>query len=384
MKIVYCCPALHTPGGVERVILLKANYFADNFGYEVYIITTEDKDRKAFYPVSPKIKQIDLDINFDELMGASRFKKISGYLRKQKKFRNRLKKVLFELKPDIVISTLRREINFINSIKDGSHKIGEIHNTKSFFRSTGENASLFAKCFCFWWMRQLINHLKKLDRFVALTHKDKLKWKELNQVEVIHNPISFFPEQASDCLSRQVIAVGRYTCQKGFDILFEAWKIVSEKHPDWILRIYGGGKREDYQPIVDSLGISKTCILETAVSNIDEKHRESSIYVMSSRYEGFPMALPEAMSCGLPAVSFDCDCGPSEIINDGEDGFLVEMGNINVLAEKIIYLIENENIRIKMGQQARKNIERFKIEKIAQQWKNLFESVRNSLPVQNP
>jgi len=384
MKIVYCCPALHTAGGVERVVLLKANYFAEVFGYEVYIITTEDKDQKAFYPVSSSIKHIDLDVNFDELMGTSRFKRITGYLQKQKTYKNRLKRALYEIKPNIVISTLRREINFISTIKDGSYKMGEIHNTKSYFRNSGENASLIEKCFSYLWMRQLINNLKKLDRFVVLTHKDKLKWTELKQVEVIYNPISFFPDQVSDCLSHQVITVGRYTYQKGFDILFEAWKIVSEKHPDWILRIYGGGKREDYQPIVDSLGISKTCILETAVSNIDEKLRESSIMVVSSRYEGFNMALPEAMSCGLPAVSFDCDCGPSEIITDGEDGFLVEMGNISVLAEKIMYLIENKNIRIEMGRQARKNIERFKIEKIAQQWKNLFESLTNSSPFQNP
>lgn len=375
MKIAYCCPAIHTAGGVERVILLKANYFADNFDYEVYIITTEGKDQKAFYPLSSKVKQIHLDINFDELTGTSRFNRIAGYLRKQKEFKNRLKKTLFEIKPDIVISTLRREINFISSIKDGSRKMGEIHNTKNFFRSPGESASFFEKYLCHWWMRQLINRLKKLDRFVVLTHEDRKKWTELNQVEVIHNPISFFPDQVSDGLSHQVIAVGRYTYQKGFDILFEAWKIVSEKHPDWVLRIYGGGKREDYQPLVDSSGIAHSCILETAVSHIDEKHRESSVYVMSSRYEGFPMSLPEAMACGLPVVSFNCECGPTEIISDGEDGFLVEKGNISELAEKIIYLIENDEIRIKMGQQARKNIERFKIEQIAKQWKNLFESV---------
>jgi glycosyltransferase involved in cell wall biosynthesis len=147
------------------------------------------------------------------------------------------------------------------------------------------------------------------------------------------------------------------------------------KHPDWILRIYGDGMREQLQQQIDSLGITASCILEPTVSNIVDKYCESSIFALSSRFEGFGMVIIEAMACGVPPVSFTCPCGPRDIISDGKDGLLVEDGNIEQLAEKISYLIENEDIRKKMGQQARMDVQRFRIENIAEQWKQLFESL---------
>lgn len=174
---------------------------------------------------------------------------------------------------------------------------------------------------------------------------------------------------------KQVIAVGRYVPQKGFDRLIPAWQLVARKHPDWILRIYGDGMREQLQQQIDSLGITASCILEPTVSNIVDKYCESSIFALSSRFEGFGMVIIEAMACGVPPVSFTCPCGPQDIISDGKDGLLVEDGNIEQLAEKISYLIENEDIRKKMGQQARMDVQRFRIENIAEQWKQLFESL---------
>ena len=115
--------------------------------------------------------------------------------------------------------------------------------------------------------------------------------------------------------------------------------------------------------------------LEEQTPDIIRNYCRSSIFVLSSRYEGFGMVITEAMSCGVPPVSFTCPCGPRDIIDDGKNGLLVENGNIEMLAEKICYLIENDEIRRKMGQQARIDVERFKIEQIAEQWKQLFESL---------
>jgi glycosyltransferase involved in cell wall biosynthesis len=163
--------------------------------------------------------------------------------------------------------------------------------------------------------------------------------------------------------------------EKGFDRLLKAWNLIKTDLCDWQLYIFGNGDRAPYQKIVDQLQLGDSVHLMPATEDIAKEFSKSSIYVMSSRYEGFGLVLAEAMSCGLPCVSFDCPYGPREIIRDGEDGFLAEDGNIEDLATKIEQLISNEDLRIKMGTKAIHNISRFKPEVIMAQWINLFNSI---------
>ena len=191
MRIVYCFPQLYCPGGMERVLTLKANYFADNFNYQIYIILTDGKDKKPFYQLSPKVNVINLDINYDSLFGKSIIKRIPLYLYKQMIYKKRLSKALFSIKPDICVSMLRREINFINSIKDTSIKLGEIHINKKNFRAINTSGILgpIKKLIGKLWMQQLINQLKKLDKFIVLSKEDYNYWSELNNKQVIYNNI---------------------------------------------------------------------------------------------------------------------------------------------------------------------------------------------------
>lgn len=376
-KIVYCIPSLHFPSGMERVLTLKANYFADVLGYKIYIILTDNKDKESYYKLSPKIKLINLDINFDTNWRLPIYKRVFSYLIKQIRYKRKLKELLFEIRPDITISTLRREINFLNSIKDGSKKIGEIHFSRTHYRNMESNGkeNVLKRLISKLWMSQLIRELKKLSMFVTLSSEDNDRWGEIKNRTYIYNPLSFFPDKTSECNTKQVIAVGRYTYQKGFDMLIESWKYVNEKHPDWVLKIYGGGERKSYFELRDRYGLEDNVFLEPSTDNIIDKYCESSIFVLSSRFEGFGMVITEAMACGLPAVSFTCPSGPKDIIKDGEDGLWVENGNIKEMAEKISFLIENEGLRKEMGRKARINVERFKIENIAKQWEDLFNKV---------
>ena len=359
---------------MERVLTAKANYLADRMNYEVYIVLTDGVNEKPYFEISSKIKIVNLAIDFELLYKASLFNKIFLYIKKQYLYRKRLKKALYEIRPDITVSMLRREINFINSIKDGSLKIGEIHFSRNNYRQL-KGAGYLKKIISKIWMGTLIRELKKLDHFVVLSQMDKENWAELEKVSVIHNPLSFYPETSSTVINKEVIAAGRHSYDKGFDLLVEAWKIVHETHPNWHLKIYGAGDAGSLIQQVSELNLEETCHVESPVKNISEKFLESSIYVLSSRFEGFGLVLIEAMSCGLPPVAFDCPFGPREIISDGQDGFLVANGDIRMLAEKIIFLIENDAIREQIGKKARANVERFRIESIMLQWDSLFRSL---------
>lgn len=377
LKIVYITPQLYTADGVARVLTMKANYFAEHFGYDITIIITEGKDKPIFYPLSEKISIINLDLNFEEIWHKSFIKKSFMYLKKQQKYKRLLTKELMQIRPDISITLLRREINFINNIKDGSIKIGEMHVLRSHFRNFEKNDTNFLKeLFSKYWTYKLIGKLRRLEKLIVLTEKDCQAWKELDNVIAIPNPLSFLPKETSPLTEKRIIAVGRYYQEKGFDLLIEAWSKVYQKHPDWRLEIFGDGNKQAYEKIRDKLGIPATCcILNARTNNIEKEYINSSIFVCSSRFEGFGMVLTEAMACGLAVISFDCPWGPSSIISHNEDGVLVEAERTDLLAEAIDSIIINPTKRQFLAHNAINNVKRFYMDKIAIQWKELFDKV---------
>lgn len=376
-KVLYCVPSLYLPGGIERVITTKMNYLAEEVGYDVYVVLTDGLGKEPYYKLSPLITIIQLGLEFEELWHLSFIKKIPVYLKKQWEFKKRLKKVLFDIKPDITISTLRREVNFITDIKDGSKKIGELHVNRKNYRNFEADETNWVKLqFSKYWMNSLIKKLKRLDKFVVLTEEDRGNWHELKNVEVISNPMPFQTNRTAKLDTKTVLAIGRYVYQKGFDLLLESWKLIEENHPDWNLEIYGGGDRQPYLDLSNSLGL-KNIKLNAATENIIDRYCESSIFVLSSRFEGFGMVLIEAMECGVPVVSFACPCGPKDIVKDGKNGLLVVENDYYDLAEKINYLITNDKERIQMGKYAKLSVHNYTIDIIMKQWVALFENSLN-------
>lgn len=374
-KIVYCTPALYMAGGVERVLTLKASYFADYLDYDVTIILTEGKGKPVFYPLSDKVRVINLDINYEELWTCSFLKKIWLYLKKRPLYKKKLTTELMRIRPDVTISLLRREINFVTSIKDGSKKVGELHINREHFRTEeGENPGIVKILFAKVWMRNLVPKLNSLDRLVVLTEDDKRAWKELDHVVAIPNPLSFVPKLQSPLTEKRVIVIGRYCHEKGYPFLLHAWAEVQKQCAEWRLETYGDGDRSSYEALIDELQIDRRrCILHGRTSDVQQEYAASSIAVCSSKYEGFGMVIVEAMACGLPVVSFDCPWGPRNIITDGEDGLLVENGNTHLLAEALVSLMKNPDRIAQMAEKARQNVRRFRIEEVAEKWKDLFE-----------
>ncbi|MBO5058162.1 MAG: glycosyltransferase family 4 protein [Prevotella sp.] len=376
MKIVYCTPSLYIPGGVERVLTTKVNYLADVAKYDIYIILTDGEGKEPYYELSKKVHVINLDINFEELWGMSFIKKGLTYLKKQRVFKKALRDILYEIRPDITVSLLRREINFLCDIKDGSKKVGEMHINKAHYRNfEGKDYNWLKGLFAKLWMKELTNNLKKLDKMIVLSEEDRNSWKEINNIIVIPNPLPFTSQKQSSLENKQVIAVGRYVYEKGFDMLLECWQAVQSKHPDWKLAIYGAGDTAQYKKQAEALGIDKTCTFNGPTKNIQDKYAESSIYALSSRFEGFGMVIIEAMSCGVPVVSFACPYGPKYIITNASDGFLVENGNTGQLAERICYMIEHPEKRKEMGTNAIATAKRYCIEEIGKRWIKLFEDI---------
>lgn len=379
MKIYYIYTALVTKGGADRVITEKANWLAEH-GHDIAIITDTQMGREPVFPLSPKVKLIDLAVDFSQEYGHGFLVRIWMYYKLMRLYRKMVTEVLMKDRPDIVVTTLGRDISFITKIKDGSKKIGEAHTTKHFIRNFHllEQRNVLLKYMTKLFRWHMDRQVNKLDALVVLTSQDQHDWGDKLPIYVIPNSFPFYPDKPSTCENKQAIIVGRYNSAKGYNYLIDAWKRVYQEHPDWIINIFGSGEYEDMvrKQILDN-GLQDVVIMNHPTDHIMEEYLNSSIYVMSSVFEGFAMVLLEAMACGLPCVSFDCPYGPRNVITDGEDGILVEYLNSQALADYICRLIENEDLRKEMGSHGRRNVLRFSRETIMPQWVVLFESLTN-------
>ena len=376
-KICYCAPAIYSAGGVERVVSVKASYFAEVYHYDVTIIVTEGKGRDCFFPLSDMVKVINLNLGFEELWKVSFIKKVFLYFKKQYKYRRMLKSELMRIRPDITISVLRREINFINSISDGSHKIGELHVNRSNYRNfTSRDSSALKRIFARFWMNDLLKHLRKLDRMVVLTEDAKKDWPELSNVTLIPDPIPFKVDQVSTLSSKRVISIGRYAYEKGNDLLLKAGSIVEKSCKDWTLDIYGMGNQTPYKDLMRELNIDETrCHLHGSLTNVKEAYLDSAIFTLPSRFEGFGLVIIEAMACGVPVVAFDCENGPRNIVTNNQDGILVKPFDVDEYAASLLRLMRDDQVRAQMGNRAYESSKRYSIDDIAQQWKDLFDEI---------
>lgn len=373
MKIVYCIAKTHGSGGMERVLSTKANYLTKQ-GYEIVIITTDQRGRKSFFPLDDRIRCYDLNVNYEENNGKSFLNKMMYYPFKKRKHKQKLSKLLKELQADIVISMFCNDASFIADIQDGSKKILEIHFSK-FKRLQYDRKGV-------WGLTDRLRSktdkktVRKFDRFVVLTQEDSSYWGELSNIEVIPNPLPFHPMETATLESKKVIAVGRYTFQKGFDLLIDAWVIVNRSHPEWTLDIVGDGELLNcLQQQINDNGLLGNVRLKSPTKCMEEIYRDASILAISSRYEGLPMVLLEAQSFGLPVVSFACKCGPRDIITDGQDGFLVPEQDVETLAGCLLQLIDDESLRKRMGDAAKLNSEHFSEVRIMRRWMDLFETL---------
>ncbi|WP_295810273.1 glycosyltransferase family 4 protein [uncultured Apibacter sp.] len=375
MKIAYCIGNIHNSGGIERVISLKSNYLV-NKGYEVHIVVIYPSSEKPFFHFDSRIKFHYLNLDFEKENGII---KHINFNKNKKIFLQTIAKLFEEIKPDIAISTFCKYSKYIYELKDGSKKIIERHFAK--YKRAQYYSKLdkyyLGRIITYLYRKKDYDIVKHFDRFVVLTHEDKKSWGEyLTNLEVIENPLTLIPENYASLTNKKVISLGRLNQQKQFDHLIDIWKIIAQKYPDWKLVIYGNGEKEkELKKKIKSLNLDSSIKIYPAISDISSVLLESSIYVMTSKYEGFPLTLIETMSHGVPPISYNCKSGPKEIICDGIDGLLVPFNNKEIFVEKISYLIENDKIRKLLGRAASQNVLRYSPDTIMEKWINLFQSL---------
>jgi glycosyltransferase involved in cell wall biosynthesis len=373
MKIIYCIHSTSNSGGMERVLSNKVNYLAKLENYEVLIITTDQQGKPHFYDIPSQVKCIDLGINYSHTVNEGILSKTFKSIIKYRSHKKRLKKILFEVKADVVISMFNNDVSFLYKINDGSKKVVEIHFCRE-FRLLAERKGILRLLDIY---KTYVNDqiVEKYDSFVVLTYEDKKNWKASENIKVIYNALPSKAVKVSTLSNKNIISIGRYSYQKNFELLIDIWKQLSVKHPDWNLTIIGSGDFSQISARINKYSLYDTVKILPATDSIEDFYFESSIYMMTSRYEGLPMVLVESQKFGIPIVSVDCNCGPKEIINDGVDGFLIEKGNTNDFVNKVSLLMENEKLRKSFGESAKINSLKFSEEKIMQQWISLFEEI---------
>ena len=257
-----------------------------------------------------------------------------------------------------------------------SPNVPESYEEEKHYNFEGKEANVLKNLFSKFWMKSLVGKLRHLDRLVVLTDKGKSDWPELANVTVIPDPIPLQTEVVSQLKEKRVVTIGRYAYQKGYDLLLHIWSEVEKRIPDWSLSIYGMGNQSQYSQLMKNLGIdAQRCLLNGPVNDVSKIYGESSVFVLSSRFEGFGLVLAEAMSCGVPVVSFDSPYGTSDIITDGVDGFLIKDWDEKAFADKVCLLIEDADLRQQMGQAAIHSSQRFQPDRIILEWQKLFESL---------
>lgn len=371
MKIVYCIAGTRHSGGMERVLANKANYWVAH-GHEVTIVTTDQCGEPPFFPLDNRVKCIDLAINYEENNGKGIWNKLFHYPFKQYRHRKLLAEVLKKEAPDCTVSMFCNDASFLYKIKAGGDKFLEVHFSRFKRLQYGRRGIWrLADTYRSWLDMRCIRHYKK---FVVLTEEDSVLWGKPANIAVIPNASGFQTDNVSSLNSKNVLAVGRLTHQKGFERLIEAWALIQYKYPEWRLTIVGDGEdRDKLQQQIVGLGIEGSVNLQPPTQDIESLYMNASFVAMSSRYEGLPMILIEAQCFGLPIVSFDCQCGPKDIVNDGIDGLLVPEGDVEGLAESMSRLMSDDELLKQMGKAAKVSSQRFEEQVIMEHWERILK-----------
>lgn len=364
-RLTLVIPSL-TSGGAERVMTTLANAWADR-GSDVTLITFDNSSAPPFYPMNPRVKLQRLGISGNSWTKAAAIRNTISRVWK-------LRRAIQKSTPDLVLSFLdtTNVTTILALLGTGIPVVVEEH-TDPAQKNLGQR-----------WVRLRNVIYPRADRVVVLSEQSRSYFSDSikQKTSIIPNPIVVEPATEpfrGSTQRRTLIALGRLGPEKGFDLLVDAFSRLAAEYPAWDLVIWGDGAlRDDLTTRVSTLGLSDRIALPGLTQQPHEELRKADIFVMSSRREGFPMALGEAMACGLAVISTDCPSGPRQIIRDGIDGILVEPENPAALATAMRNLMSDESLRQTFAARAPEVLDRFGLERVLVMWEELFSQLERT------
>ena len=364
MKLLYITSQINGDGGVQRILSIKTNYFIEKFEYEIEIISIKVGD-ELFFNFNKKIK-----IHYIALK--------LGKLYRFLEYRKQVQKHINDIKPDAIIVCdfgikgfaiplmIKTKIPIIFEAHGSKFNESKYYK-KTFFSALTHNLKYKYKEYC----------ANKFDYFVALSQESLNEW-SVNKGYVIPNSLPSINNPTSNLSSKKTITVARHSYEKGLDRLLKIGQLVAQKYPNWQLEIYGSKNRNlNLEQTVSDLNLESNITFFEPTINIQQKYQEASMCLMTSRSEGFPMVILEAMSFGLPVIAFDCPIGPRVLIKDNYNGFLVPDDDIETFSNRVMELIENNDLAIQMGKNAQLSIQKYDINLVMKKWDELFLDIKN-------
>ncbi len=390
MKIGFITPSLSACGGLQRVQALLANCLAQR--HEVAIIALEDGKTPPYYALDQRIQVIYEDI-FMRRRNRFPWGPVRAVAREHslalpawvarrayypagtvREFRRRLEEGGYDC---LVASTAFCSVLLGLMVEDlrGVRIIGWHHNSYSvYFQTPGKGAYIQQKL--------ARKALKKLDALVTLTRQDREAYKRWMDIDgkYIYNPLSFSCEKKSEVSEKVLLFVGRLEIQqKGLDYLVRIADILFRQrgYTDWKLEIVGGGSgKDEIVHMIAEYGLENQIVLMGEKKDVKEYYTQASVFLCTSRWEGFGLVVTEAMECGLPVVSFRTD-GPSEIVQSGKSGYLIENYNLEKFADAVERLMCDAGLRRKMSEQAAARAEHFSLVRVGEEWEKLLQDPEN-------
>ena len=373
-KILYCTGSISVKGGTERVLANKSKIFAERLGIDIHIATLSDPTIKA-YEFSNKIHFHHIFIEYKKSKYIPTL--ISNHFYKKKLYQ-KYAKVIQEINPNLVIVLERgtddfylpkicKELN-IPIIREFHFARNAVKEKAKIIQSIKERL-LYKLAY-----KRIFRAFNNYDYLVLLTKRDQIEGNYKTKTVVIPNIVPTSVHKANTLSSKIMISVGSMNDKrKGFPDIIRAWKIIQDTHPKWTLKIYGdGAERVDLETLVQNLKLENSVYICGASSSIEQKYCESAFFISASVAEGLPMVLIEAMGCGLPCVAYDCPTGPSDIIMDKENGYLVPFKNVSALADAIEQMINKDSNREYMSKKAIKTAQLYSEENIIPLWQDFF------------